>query len=145
MNHRDHGERTPLPSSEDVRARMSRQRRRDTSPELAVRQTLHSRGIRYRVDMRPEPDLRCRADIVWKRRRIAVFIDGCFWHSCPIHATQPKSNREWWERKLEANVRRDLATDAVLRSRGWTVLRFWEHEDPSAVANVVCEYLERSP
>lgn len=134
----------PLPVSESVSARMSKQRRRDTRPELLLRRALHARGIRFRVDARPESDLRCRADIVWKKRRIAVFIDGCFWHSCPIHATRPRSNNEWWAKKLDANVRRDQTTDAVLRSRGWTVLRFWEHEDPAIAVKVICGHLGRT-
>ena len=129
---------TPAASSELVRMRMSKQRRRDTKPELQVRKALYSRGIRYRVDVRPEPDLRSRADIAWKRLRLAVFIDGCFWHSCPKHRTSPKTNKDWWEEKLRNNIIRDRRCDADLAARGWTVLRFWEHEDPVRIADSIC-------
>lgn len=121
---------------------MSKQKRRDTDAELRVRKLLHARGIRFRVDSRPEPDLRVRGDIVWRGRRLVVFIDGCFWHGCPQHATRPKANAEWWASKLDENVRRDRRADQELASRGWTVLRFWEHEDPEVVADAICEKLE---
>lgn len=117
---------------------MSRQRRSDTQPELLVRQMLHARGIRYRVNAAPERDLRCKADIVWRGLHLAVFIDGCFWHGCPDHATRPKANEAWWAKKLDGNVERDRRMDAALAARGWTVLRFWEHEDPGAVADAIC-------
>jgi DNA mismatch endonuclease, patch repair protein len=132
----------PTASSALVRSRMSKQRRRDTQPELLVRQILHSRGIRYRVDTRPEPDLRCKADIVWKGMHLIVFIDGCFWHGCPEHATRPKANEKWWARKLDGNIWRDRRTDAELAARGWKVLRFWEHEEPVAVADAICAQLD---
>jgi DNA mismatch endonuclease (patch repair protein) len=86
--------------------------------------------------------VRRRVDIVFPRRRIAVFVDGCFWHSCPIHRTVPKTNRDWWVAKLAANEARDRASDAQLQQAGWTVLRFWEHQDSVAVADVV-EYTVR--
>lgn len=122
---------------------MSRQQRRDTEPELLVRRILHSRGVRYRVDTAPEPGLRCRADLVWRRLRLAVFVDGCFWHGCPEHATRPKANQAWWAQKLDANIARDRRIDAYLGNRGWTVMRFWEHEDPVAVADSICAQLSR--
>lgn len=131
----------PPASSELVRARMSRQRRSATKPELLVRRLLHARGIRYRVDSAPERDLRCKADIVWRGLHLAVFIDGCFWHGCPDHATRPKANEEWWAQKLDGNVERDRRTDAELAARGWTVLRFWEHEEPDAVVAAICTTL----
>lgn len=133
----------PPASSVAVRARMSRQRQRDTSAEMLVRRILHSRGIRYRVDAAPEPRIRCKADLVWRRLRLAVFIDGCFWHGCPIHATRPKANEAWWAQKLDGNMRRDRRIDAELIELGWTVLRFWEHEEPDRVANDICLTLER--
>ena len=120
---------------------MSRQRRRDTQPELLVRQILHSRGIRYRVNTAPEPGMRCKADLAWKGLRVAVFIDGCFWHGCPEHATRPKANEAWWADKLDGNIRRDRRTDQQLTDRGWTVLRFWEHERPDEVADTICDTL----
>ena len=131
----------PAASSDSVRSRMSKQRSRDTQAEIQVRRLLHARGVRYRVDARPEPDLRCKADIVWRALRLTVFIDGCFWHGCPEHATRPKANSEWWAQKLDDNVRRDRRTDLALNARGWTVLRFWEHEEPEAVADSICAKL----
>ncbi|WP_194786805.1 very short patch repair endonuclease [Mycobacteroides abscessus] len=122
---------------------MSRQRRSDTQPELLVRRILHARGIRYRVNSVMEPGLRCRADIAWRRLQLAVFIDGCFWHGCPDHATRPKANSDWWAKKLDENTARDRRTDMQLTARGWTVLRFWEHEEPNAVADAICESLTR--
>lgn len=131
----------PPASSPSVRTRMSRQQRRDTQPELLVRRILHSRGIRYRIDVAPESGLRCRADLVWRGLRLAVFIDGCFWHGCPEHATRPKANEAWWAKKLDGNVQRDRLNDSELASRGWKVLRFWEHERPAAVADAICATL----
>lgn len=103
-------------------------KRRDSSTELAVRRELHARGLRYRVDFAPVPGLRRRADIVFTRVKIAVFIDGCFWHGCPVHGTAPKRNADYWGPKLAANVARDRDTDRRLPNAGWLVLRFWEHE-----------------
>jgi DNA mismatch endonuclease, patch repair protein len=91
-------------------------------------------GLRYRVDVRPIAELRRRADIVFPKERVAVFVDGCFWHGCPEHATTPRANRSWWVEKLAANRRRDRDTDRRLTEAGWTVSRFWEHEDPLEVA-----------
>jgi DNA mismatch endonuclease (patch repair protein) len=117
---------------------MSRQRRRDTGPELAVRQRLHALGYRYRVDHRPLPDLRARGDLVFTRARVVVFVDGCFWHRCPQHATSPRHNGEWWRAKLDANVARDRATDRRLAEADWRVVRIWEHEAPEeAIAAVI--------
>jgi len=113
---------------EAKRRAMSRQRRRDTGPELAVRRRLHALGYRYRVDRRPLPDLRARGDLVFTRARVVVFVDGCFWHRCPQHATSPRHNGEWWRAKLDANVARDRATDRRLGEAGWRVVRIWEHE-----------------
>ena len=127
----------PAPADEAKRRAMSRQRRRDTGPELAVRQRLHALGYRYRVDHRPLPELRARGDLVFTRARVVVFVDGCFWHRCPQHATSPRHNGEWWRAKLDANVARDRATDRRLGEAGWRVVRIWEHEDPErAVAAV---------
>jgi DNA mismatch endonuclease (patch repair protein) len=114
--------------------RMSRQRRRDTAPELAIRRLLHARGLRYRVAWRIPGMPRRTVDIAFTRARIAVFVDGCFWHSCPIHRTSPASNHTWWAMKLAANQERDAATDRHLTELGWRVLRIWEHEDPAVAA-----------
>ena len=125
----------PGASSEAVARRMSRQVRRDTRPEIEVRRLLHAAGLRYRVNL-PVPDRRRRTiDIAFTRRRVAVFIDGCFWHSCPQHRTSPRANDLWWADKLESNVRRDEDTNTHLADLGWLVLRFWEHEDPGSVAD----------
>jgi DNA mismatch endonuclease (patch repair protein) len=112
---------------------MQRQRRRDTKPEVEIRRLLHAAGFRFRIDTVLEPDLRARGDIAWRGRKIVVFVDGCFWHGCPEHATQPKANAEWWREKLAGNVTRDRRTDAELTARGWRVLRYWEHETPADV------------
>lgn len=108
--------------------------RRDTGPELAVRRKLHSMRLRYRVDVRPEPSLARTADIVFRAQRVAVFIDGCFWHRCPKHCVMPISNAAWWQAKLERNSQRDAQTTRILAGFGWCVLRFWEHESAGAVA-----------
>lgn len=117
---------------------MRRQRRVGTAPELDLRRELHDRGLRYRVDLAVLPDLRRRrADIVFTRARIVVFVDGCFWHGCPDHGTLPASNRDWWRAKLRRNVERDRETDQRLTAAGWVVLRFWEHEDVVGAADAV--------
>lgn len=107
---------------------MRRQRRRDTKLEIEIRRALHSMGYRFRVDYRVEPSLRARPDIVFTRKRVAVFVDGCFWHGCPEHGTQPTNNAEWWQEKLAANVARDRRTTDAFEGLGWSVVRVWEHE-----------------
>jgi len=124
---------------------MSRQRRRDTVPEVALRRELHRRGRRFFVDKAPLPGMRRRADLVFPRHRVAVYVDGCFWHSCPQHATFPKNNAEWWAAKLAANVQRDRDTDERLQTAGWTVVRVWEHEDPITAATRVEAVLSSPP
>lgn len=132
----------PEPSSDEVRRRFENQGRRDTEPELAIRRRLHAMGHRYRVDFAPLPDLkRRRADIVFTKQKVAVFVDGCFWHRCPEHYVPPKSNAEWWEAKINANVERDRDTDARLVEAGWRVVRIWEHEDPEDAATRILEVL----
>ncbi|CAM5604429.1 Very short patch repair endonuclease OS=Streptomyces tendae OX=1932 GN=F3L20_27615 PE=3 SV=1 [Streptomyces tendae] len=127
----------PVPSSASVSARMSRQGSRDTAPEIAVRRLLHASGMRYRVNV-PVPGMTRRTiDIVFPGARVAIFLDGCFWHGCPQHATQPKSNAEWWRAKLDKNMSRDAETTRHLQDQGWRVLRFWEHESPEEVAALV--------
>lgn len=128
----------PEPLDDVVRRRMERQARRDTSVELEIRRRLHALGYRYRVDHRLEPSLRSRGDIVFTRRRVVVFVDGCFWHGCPYHATTPKNNAEWWQEKLAANVARDERNRRALEALGWTVIRVWEHEETdSALSRIV--------
>ena len=118
-----------------VRRRMSLTRRRDTRPEWAVRRILHGRGLRYRVDCRPVSEIRRTGDIVFVGKRVAVLIDGCFWHGCPQHFVVPKTRTAWWLNKIQDNRARDLETSSLWSEAGWTVLRFWEHEDPEAVAD----------
>jgi len=118
---------------------MSRLGRRDTLPELAIRSELHRRGLRFRVDRAPLPGLRSRADVVFGPARVAVYVDGCFWHSCPEHGTRPKANADWWEQKLQRNRERDAETDHTLTEHGWEVVRIWEHEDPVVAADRVEE------
>ncbi len=129
----------PPASSEAARLRMQRTRQRDTAAELALRSALHRAGLRYRVDLAPIPGVRGRADVVFPRQRIAVYVDGCFWHSCPVHQTHPRANSAWWAAKLQANRERDADTDRRLAEAGWLVLRFWEHEAPGAATQVVLE------
>jgi DNA mismatch endonuclease (patch repair protein) len=124
-------------SSEATRRAMLSNKSRDTGPELAVRRALHAAGFRYRVDFRPSLELRTRADIVFTRQKIAVFIDGCFWHGCPVHATSPKRNSGYWGPKLARNVERDLEMTSRLEGLGWLVLRFWEHEDVEPVVEAI--------
>jgi DNA mismatch endonuclease (patch repair protein) len=116
---------------------MQAQRARDTQPELALRRHLHAIGLRYRVDRAPLHGLRRRADIVFGPARVAVYVDGCFWHGCPDHGTRPQSNAAWWAEKLRRNRERDAETDAALRAAGWLPMRFWEHEAPERAARTV--------
>jgi DNA mismatch endonuclease (patch repair protein) len=126
-----------MPSVE-TSLRMSSQGSRDTQPELRIRQRLHAMGLRYRVDFAPVQGLRRRADIVFTGKRVAVFVDGCFWHGCPEHGTRPKANSAWWAEKLDRNMARDADTNEALLAAGWKVVRVWEHEDPGeATARVV--------
>ncbi|MDK1347169.1 very short patch repair endonuclease [Streptomyces sp. 378] len=122
---------------------MSRQASKDTAVELAVRRLLHAAGMRYRVEY-PVPGLpRRRIDVAFPRVKVAVLIDGCFWHGCPHHATHPKANAEWWRTKLDRNMARDRETTEHLVTAGWTVLRFWEHEAPEEVAVQVAAAVQR--
>ncbi len=131
----------PEPLNETIRQRMQRQRRRDTTHEVAIRRALHSLGYRFRVDFRLEPSLRTRGDIVFTRKRLVVFVDGCFWHGCPQHATAPKANADWWREKLAQNIARDRRVDEHLGHLGWTVLRIWEHEPVDDAVLRICGML----
>jgi DNA mismatch endonuclease (patch repair protein) len=115
-------------------------RRRDTRPEKRIRSLLHQQGLRFRVDhpIRIGIARPIRADVVFTRCKLAVFIDGCYWHGCPAHgARDGGANAAYWGPKIARNRERDLEHTAVLESAGWTVVRFWEHEDPAEVANAV--------
>jgi len=124
-----------LETSPATKVRMSRQRSRDTQVELALRRILHAKGLRYRVHQRPIKGVRREADVVFGPARLAVFVDGCFWHGCPQHATWPKNNAEFWRLKIEGNRARDLDTDARLAAEGWLAVRVWEHEEPAQAAD----------
>lgn len=112
---------------------------RDTKPEVALRSILHRRGRRFRkrLTISLGGGRWTQPDIVFSSARLAVYVDGCFWHRCPEHGTEPQSNVDYWKPKLDRNVARDRDTEAQLRDRGWTVVRAWEHEDPAAVADRV--------
>lgn len=127
----------PTPLSEAVRARFRRQRTRDTQPEVELRRVLHAMGLRYRVDRQVIPGVRRRVDVVFGNGKVAVFVDGCFWHGCPEHGGRPKNNADWWAAKLDANIARDRDTDARLHAAGWLVERVWEHESPHLAARRV--------
>lgn len=129
------GEPVSWASTPGRRRIMQANRSRDTKPELSVRKLLHAAGLRYRVAYPPIGQLRRRADIVFTRQRVAVFIDGCFWHGCPEHGRASFNvNSDYWSPKITSNRARDEDTNQRLAAAGWTVLRFWEHEDPLDVA-----------
>jgi DNA mismatch endonuclease (patch repair protein) len=124
---------------------MRRNPRRDTKPEVALRSALHRLGLRFRKDLPIRtPQRVVRPDVVFTRARLAVFVDGCFWHCCPLHGNTPRANTAYWVPKLERNVRRDRAVDAALHGAGWTVLRAWEHERPAAVAQQIAAALRQA-
>jgi DNA mismatch endonuclease (patch repair protein) len=126
-------------SSAANRRSMLGNRNRDTSPEKALRSLVHAAGLRYRVAAKPLPGMRRTADLVFRPTRVAVFIDGCFWHGCPDHFVPPKTNPDYWREKIGRNMQRDKDTDARLAEAGWLVLRFWEHEAAEACSRTVCE------
>lgn len=129
----------PGPSSSAVSERMSIAARRDTRCEIALRKQLFASGLRYRVHY-PVPGRRRRSiDVAFPGVKVAVFVDGCFWHGCPEHGTHPRSNADWWTTKLDANRARDRDTSEVLEAIGWEVLRIWEHANPSDAAERVAE------
>lgn len=136
---------SPTPLSPSVRARFQRQKIRDTAPEIALRRELHRRGLRYRVDVPLLGRRRGRADILFSRARVAVMVDGCFWHRCPDHGLDPRSNSDWWQQKLDRNVERDCQTNAELASQGWTVIRIWEHESPITAADKIEAAVREQP
>lgn len=129
----------PVPANEQVRSRLRSQKVRGTKPELDVRRLVHAKGLRYRVDACPETDLRVRADLLFTRAHVAVFIDGCFWHGCPDHFVPPKNNAEWWADKIERNQVRDRNSRTLLANRGWEVLVFWEHDAAGTAAEQIIE------
>lgn len=136
--------RSPVPTatSSSARAVMIGNRGADTRPEREVRSLLFAAGVRFRKHVRPLDTLRCTADIVFSRERIAVFIDGCFWHSCPKHGRQPRSHAVYWREKLEHNAQRDRRNSIALQQAGWLVLRYWEHEPPREIVADVQRHVE---
>ncbi|MCD0450403.1 very short patch repair endonuclease [Actinocorallia sp. API 0066] len=116
---------------------MQANKSRDTKPELALRRAVHALGLRYRVGARPLPDLRRTADMVFRPTKVAVFMDGCFWHGCPEHHRLAKANSSYWGEKVLRNSDRDAETDRLLREAGWLPLRFWEHEQPDEAARII--------
>lgn len=132
-------------STEGVRRSMKANRRCDTGPEVRLRSLLYSHGHRFRKDYRLDLDrLRVRIDVAFPGAKVAAFVDGCFWHRCPQHGSDPRRNGDFWRRKLDANVERDHRVDAALAAAGWTVVRVWEHEPPQAAADRVIVTLRRA-
>lgn len=126
----------PEPGSAAATAIGRANRRANTKPELALRSALHRRGLRFRKDHRLEAaGVKVRVDVAFPRHRVAVFVDGCFWHGCPEHQNTPKRNTAYWGPKLAGNQARDHRVNAALRADGWTVVRVWEHEDPERAAD----------
>ncbi|MEV0150351.1 MULTISPECIES: very short patch repair endonuclease [unclassified Nonomuraea] len=121
---------------------MSRQRSRNTQRELLLRKELHRAGVRFRVHRRPLPNLRREADVVFGPARVAVFVDGCFWHGCPEHGTWPKRNADFWREKIARNQERDRDTDRKLIDAGWIPVRVWEHEDTTRAAEHIVETVQ---
>jgi DNA mismatch endonuclease, patch repair protein len=125
---------TSWATSPAIRRSMQANRRRDTHPELAIRRLIHARGLRYRVDARALPTARYTADMIFPRARVAVFIDGCWWHGCADHYRPPASNAAYWSGKVARNRERDRLADETLAAAEWTVVRVWEHEAPEVAA-----------
>jgi DNA mismatch endonuclease (patch repair protein) len=136
----------PPPPASSLAARrvMQANTSKDTKPEVRIRSALHARGLRFRKHAAPLAGLRCRADIVFRVERVAVFVDGCFWHRCPIHGKQPATNAPYWRAKIDRNVERDQRNNAALESAGWAAVRVWEHETTeSAVEEIARQVLSR--
>lgn len=123
--------------------RLSKVRQRDTKAELEIRRILHKAGMRYRVQRVVSTRPYRTADIVFPKQKLAIFVDGCFWHGCPAHASWPKTNSEFWKSKIEANVLRDHDTTSRLSNAGWTVLRFWEHVPPHEAATSIIHLVQK--
>jgi DNA mismatch endonuclease (patch repair protein) len=123
---------------------MAKVRQKGTDAEIALRRELYRGGLRYRIDYEVMKKPRRMADVAFPGLKIAIFVDGCFWHGCPEHATWPKQNAEFWRQKIEANRHRDADTNSRLIDAGWTVLRFWEHESPIRAAETVAQTVARA-
>ncbi|MGY1709122.1 very short patch repair endonuclease [Geodermatophilus sp. SYSU D00758] len=133
-----HSDGRPKPLNPGRSRNMQANRRVDSKPEVRLRSALHARGYRFRKDHRLDlDDVRVRPDIVFTKRRVAVFVDGCFWHVCPVHGREPTHNEWYWTPKLRRNIERDRRADTALRGAGWTVVRVWEHETPEEALTAV--------
>jgi DNA mismatch endonuclease (patch repair protein) len=133
----------PRATSGKAGERMARVRKTGTDIELSLRKTLFRMGLRYRVNRPVLSKPRRVADIVFPGPKVAVFVDGCFWHGCPVHATWPKTNAEFWRGKIETNRQRDADTNSRLLDMGWTVIRIWEHEDVTKAAKRIQDIIEK--
>jgi DNA mismatch endonuclease, patch repair protein len=122
---------------------MQRQARKDTNPEMELRRLLFGRGLRYRVGMKVPGMPRRTIDIAFTAAKVAVFVDGCFWHGCPEHGTWPAANGDWWRAKILKNRTRDRDTTEHLTESGWVVHRVWEHEQPAEAADELVEIVRR--
>lgn len=120
-----------MPLSETVSKQMSRMPTESTGPEMRLRREMHRLGMRYRLHPKHLPG---RPDVALTSARVAIFVDGCFWHGCPEHGTSPKNNREWWSHKIATNIARDRNKDLQLAQLGWLVIHIWEHDDPHEAA-----------
>jgi DNA mismatch endonuclease (patch repair protein) len=135
----------PVPTSAAVSAVMRANRKTGSSPEVRLRSSLHASGLRFRKNARiAVGQTWTRPDIVFTRQRVAVFVDGCFWHGCTDHGTTPRSNTSYWGPKLARNAERDATTDRALRDAGWTVVRVWEHEPVEQAAAAVAAAIRRA-
>jgi DNA mismatch endonuclease (patch repair protein) len=139
---RHHRDGVAAPLDERKSREMRAQRERDTGIEREIRSRLHARGLRFRIHRRLLKGLRREVDVVFPGAKVAVFVDGCFWHGCPEHGTWPRNNADFWRRKIEGNVERDRDTDARLEADGWMVLRVWEHEAPADAAARIADAVE---
>jgi len=130
------------PVSIATRNVMRANKRSNTQPELRIRKLVHAAGLRYRIDTKPEKDLNRRADIVFRQAKVAVFIHGCFWHGCPRHFKSPKTNKRFWQTKIERNIQRDKETRNILRKRGWRVIEIWEHQSSESGARSIVRVVD---
>jgi DNA mismatch endonuclease, patch repair protein len=135
--------RAPLASSPIVRRVMIANRGSNTAPERLLRSALFKAGVRFRLNVRPISNFKCKADIVVRSQRLCVFVDGCFWHGCPKHFGWPKTNAGWWKEKIEATKVRDRTQSARLRAAGWNVMRIWEHEVTATKISSVVSRIQR--
>lgn len=133
----------PEPSSDAARNRMRAVRHKGTKAERALWEALDSLGLSFERNRRPIPGLRREADVLFPKEKVAVFVDGCFWHGCPIHGTRAKANAEFWREKIERNKERDAETNDILVENGWVVVRVWEHVDPAAAASEISDILAK--